>query len=74
MERQEKDIIKIRQLLSDAESMWKDLPHLADIKRSTNDTLEGIAALQRNVTDIMEKGKLKYFLCYQDFNSKELFP
>ncbi|CAK1555602.1 unnamed protein product [Leptosia nina] len=50
MERQEKDIKKIQQLLSDAESMWKDLPRLADLKRATNDTLEAIANSQQNVT------------------------
>lgn len=42
MERQEKEIKKIQRLLSDAESMWKDLPRLADLHRSTNQTMESI--------------------------------
>lgn len=42
MERQEQDIKKIQRLLSDAESMWKDLPRLADLHRSTNQTLEAL--------------------------------
>ncbi|XP_045523345.1 putative leucine-rich repeat-containing protein DDB_G0290503 [Pieris brassicae] len=50
MERQEKDIKKIQQLLSDAESMWKDLPRLADLKRATNDTLEALLVSQANIT------------------------
>lgn len=57
MERQEKDIQKIQQLLTDAESMWKDLPRLADLNRSTNQTLESISHLQKNVTSIDEKCK-----------------
>lgn len=55
MERQEKDISKIQQLLSDAESMWKDLPRLADLQRSTNYTLEGIAELKSNLSGEQEK-------------------
>ncbi|CAB3230722.1 unnamed protein product [Arctia plantaginis] len=43
MERQEQDIKKIQRLLSDAESMWKDLPRLADLHRSTNQTLEALS-------------------------------
>ncbi|XP_038222272.1 uncharacterized protein LOC119839907 [Zerene cesonia] len=50
MERQEGEIKKIQQLLSNAESMWKDLPRLADIKRATNDTLEALAVTQSNIT------------------------
>ncbi|CAD0202483.1 unnamed protein product [Chrysodeixis includens] len=42
MERQEKEIKKIQQLLSDAESMWKDLPRLADINRATNQTIDTV--------------------------------
>lgn len=57
MERQEKDINKIQKLLSDAESMWKDLPHLSDLQRTTNFTLEAIAELKNNLTENQEKGK-----------------
>ncbi|CAG4991244.1 unnamed protein product [Colias eurytheme] len=50
LERQEGEIKKIQLLLSNAESMWKDLPRLADIKRATNDTLEALVAAQSNIT------------------------
>ncbi|XP_045451520.1 uncharacterized protein LOC123660501 [Melitaea cinxia] len=59
MERQEKDINKIQKLLSDAESMWKDLPHLSDLQRTTNFTLEAIAELKNNLTENQEKAVLK---------------
>lgn len=49
MERQEKDIKKIQNLLSDAESMWKDLPKLADLHRSTKQITEAIS----NATDTL---------------------
>ncbi|XP_075980708.1 uncharacterized protein LOC142979583 [Anticarsia gemmatalis] len=49
IERQEKEIKKIQNLLSDAESMWKDLPRLADLYRSTNQTLEAVS----NSTDVI---------------------
>ncbi|CAH0725568.1 unnamed protein product, partial [Brenthis ino] len=59
IERQEKDISKIQQLLSDAESMWKDLPRLADLQRSTNYTLEGLAELKSNLSGEQEKSVAK---------------
>nr|XP_049705083.1 putative leucine-rich repeat-containing protein DDB_G0290503 [Helicoverpa armigera] len=42
MERQEIEVKKIQRLLSDAESMWKDLPRLADLNRSTNETIDSV--------------------------------
>ena len=63
MERQEKEIGKIQHLLSDAESMWKDLPRLADLQRSTNYTLEAIADLKSNITGDQEKGKCNMQHC-----------
>ncbi|XP_049875844.1 putative leucine-rich repeat-containing protein DDB_G0290503 [Pectinophora gossypiella] len=42
MERQEKEIQKIQQLLTDAESMWKDLPRVADLTAATNRTLDAV--------------------------------
>ncbi|KAJ2945770.1 hypothetical protein O0L34_g612 [Tuta absoluta] len=51
MERQEKEVKKIQQLLSDAESMWKDLPRLADLNNSLNQTL---AAIERSRVEMKE--------------------
>ncbi|KAJ0174514.1 hypothetical protein K1T71_009622 [Dendrolimus kikuchii] len=51
MKRQESEIKKIRQLLSDAESMWKDLSRKTDLQLSSNQTLEAIA---KAVEDIKE--------------------
>lgn len=56
MERQEKSVQKIQQLLSDAESMWKDLPRLADLQRSANHTLEALRDVEYNLTGNQERG------------------
>ncbi|KAJ8715203.1 hypothetical protein PYW08_005184 [Mythimna loreyi] len=42
MERQETEVKKIQRLLSDAESMWKDLARQSDLFRFTNHTIETI--------------------------------
>ncbi|KAL0821947.1 hypothetical protein ABMA28_005338 [Loxostege sticticalis] len=55
MERQEKEIVKIQKLLSDAESMWKDLPRLADLQISTNQTLEAIESAKEDLKEANEK-------------------
>ncbi|XP_059048751.1 collectin-12 [Achroia grisella] len=51
MERQEMDIKKIQKLLSDAESMWKDLPRISHLQISTKHTLE---AIERAKDDMIE--------------------
>ncbi|XP_047992190.1 putative leucine-rich repeat-containing protein DDB_G0290503 isoform X1 [Leguminivora glycinivorella] len=56
MERQEKEVKKIQQLLGDAESMWKDLPRLADLRWSTNLTLDAVAAASATLTENNEQG------------------
>ncbi|XP_060804972.1 uncharacterized protein LOC106134226 [Amyelois transitella] len=55
MERQEKEIIKIKQLLSDAEGFWKDLPRLEDLRTSANQTLEAIEKVKEQVKESEEK-------------------
>ncbi|KAL4707868.1 hypothetical protein ACJJTC_010303 [Scirpophaga incertulas] len=55
MERQEKEIIKIQKLLSDAEGMWKDLPRSADLHVATNQTLEAIESVKEDVKENDEK-------------------
>lgn len=57
MERQEKDIKSIQRLLGDAESMWKDLPRLADLRGATNQTLEAIASAKAKLEEDGEQGK-----------------
>ncbi|KAJ8712464.1 hypothetical protein PYW07_005306 [Mythimna separata] len=42
MERQEIEVKKIQRLLSDAESMWKDLARQSDLFRFTNQTIEAV--------------------------------
>ncbi|XP_028159756.1 uncharacterized protein LOC114352370 [Ostrinia furnacalis] len=55
MEKQEKEIVKIQKLLSDAESMWKDLPRLADLQISINQTLEAIESAKEDLKETSEK-------------------
>ncbi|XP_053611090.1 uncharacterized protein LOC128675603 [Plodia interpunctella] len=55
MERQEKEIIKIKQLLGDAEGMWKDLPRQEDLKTSANQTLEAIEKVKEQIKESEEK-------------------
>lgn len=57
MERQEKEIVKIQKLLSDAESMWKDLPRQGDLQVSTNQTLEAIEGAKEDLKENGEKGR-----------------
>lgn len=59
MERQEKDIKKIQKLLSDAESMWKDLPRLAHFQIATNRTLEAIELAKSDSRENDEKSVSK---------------
>ncbi|XP_041982368.1 uncharacterized protein LOC121735578 [Aricia agestis] len=72
MERQERDIKKIQQLLGDAESMWKDLPRLSDLNKYTNQTLDGIAALQRNLTEADEKSVARVTAKLRDMGDRLL--
>ncbi|XP_014371339.2 MAR-binding filament-like protein 1-1 [Papilio machaon] len=51
MERQEAEIKKIQQLLSDAESTWKELPRRSDTQLALNITLESIESIRHNITD-----------------------
>ncbi|KPI99846.1 hypothetical protein RR46_04820 [Papilio xuthus] len=51
MERQEGEIKKIQQLLSEAESTWKELPRRADTQLALNITLESIESIRHNITD-----------------------
>lgn len=57
MERQEADIKKIQQLLSDAESTWKELPRRADTQLALNITLESIETIRHDVTDDRNNSK-----------------
>lgn len=67
MERQEKEIKKIQQLLSDAESMWKDLPRLADINRATNQTIDTVTKATETMLINNEMGKKCHpFICFRD--------
>ncbi|XP_069361251.1 putative leucine-rich repeat-containing protein DDB_G0290503 isoform X4 [Maniola hyperantus] len=70
MERQEKSINKIQKLLSDAESMWKDLPRLADLQRSSNYTLEGLRDLQANLTGNQDKAVTKINLKLREMGDR----
>ncbi|CAH2250106.1 jg6843 [Pararge aegeria aegeria] len=70
MERQEKSISKIQQLLSDAESMWKDLPRTADLQRNANYTLEGIRDLQYNLTGNQDKAVTKINLKLREMGDR----
>lgn len=51
MERQETEIKNIQKLLSNAESMWKELPKLADVAGHINNTL---ASIEKTRNDILE--------------------
>lgn len=51
MERQETEIKNIQKLLSNAESMWKELPRLADVASHINNTL---ASIEKTRNDILE--------------------
>lgn len=51
MERQEADIKNIQKLLSNAESMWKELPKLTDVASHINNTL---ASIEKTRNDILE--------------------
>ena len=57
MERQEIEVRKIQRLLSDAESMWKDLPRLADLHRATNHTIEAVSNSTETILTNNELGK-----------------
>ncbi|XP_052743259.1 structural maintenance of chromosomes protein 2 isoform X2 [Bicyclus anynana] len=70
MERQEKSINKIQQLLSDAESMWKDLPRTADLQRNANHTLDGLRELQHNLTGNQDKAVTKINLKLREMGDR----
>lgn len=78
MKRQESEIKKIRQLLSDAESMWKDLPRKADLQLSSNQTLDAIAKAVEDIKETEENGK-QYFVTFNksviniDNNLKDVY-
>ncbi|XP_072944743.1 uncharacterized protein [Epargyreus clarus] len=72
MERQETDIKKIQKLLSDAESMWKDLPRLADLHRATNHTIESFSDLRNNLTETSEKSVLRITTKLREMNDRLL--
>ncbi|CAH0400994.1 unnamed protein product [Chilo suppressalis] len=55
MERQEKEIVKIKKLLSDAEGLWKELPSRTDLQVSTNQTLEAIESAKEDLKENDEK-------------------
>lgn len=55
MERQEKEIVKIQKLLSDAESVWKELPTRSDLHVATNQTLEAIEGTKEDLKESDEK-------------------
>ncbi|CAH0755928.1 unnamed protein product [Diatraea saccharalis] len=55
MERQEKEIVKIKKLLSDAEGLWKELPSRTDLQISTNHTLEAIESAKEDLKENDEK-------------------
>lgn len=57
MERQGKEITKVQRLLSDAESMWKDLPRLRDLQIATNRTLDAIVNSTESTRENDEKCK-----------------
>lgn len=70
MERQEKEIKKIQQLLSDAESMWKDLPRLADLRGTVNQTLEAIGKVRNDLTENIEKSVGKVTTKLREMNER----
>lgn len=51
MERQEAEIKNIQKLLANAESMWKELPRVADVASHINNTL---ASIEKTRNDILE--------------------
>lgn len=59
MEKQEKEIVKIQRLLSDAEGMWKDLPRLADLHRASNQTLQSVVTGIDNIRENNENSVTK---------------
>ncbi|CAG4960040.1 unnamed protein product [Parnassius apollo] len=59
MERQEADIKKIQQLLSDAESTWKELPRRSESQLGLNLTLEGIQSIKHYLTETEENSTSK---------------
>ncbi|CAH2044026.1 unnamed protein product, partial [Iphiclides podalirius] len=59
MERQEGEIKKIQQLLSDAESTWKELPRRSESLLALNLTLEGIESIRHNMTELEDSSVTK---------------
>lgn len=55
MERQEAEIKKIQKVLSNAESMWKELPKLADVASHINTTLGSIEKTRNDILENDEK-------------------
>jgi hypothetical protein len=60
MERQEKEIVKIQKLLSDAESMWKELPRNTDLQSANNQTLKAIESAKEGLKENDEKSKYQH--------------
>lgn len=55
MERQETEIKAIQKVLSNAESMWKELPKLADVANHMNNTLSSIEKTRNDILENDEK-------------------
>lgn len=59
LKRQETEVKKIRELLSDAESMWKDLPRKSELQLSSNQTMNSIAKAFELIKENDEKSTSK---------------
>lgn len=64
MERQEVEVKKIQRLLSDAESIWKDLARQSDLFRYTNNTIETVNKATETILINNEMGEFTLdFIC-----------
>ncbi|GBP30119.1 hypothetical protein EVAR_94962_1 [Eumeta japonica] len=72
MEKQEKDVKNIQKLLSDAESIWKGLPRLADLNEATNKTIAALQEVKYNIISNEEKGVSKLTTKLREMSDKLL--
>lgn len=70
MERQEDGIKKINNKITEAESIWKDLPKRIELQTATNDTLKAIANVTENIKDSGDNSVNKIITKLHDMNER----
>lgn len=70
MDRQGEEITKVRRLLSDAESTWKELPRLKDLQQATNMTLDAVVNATETLKENDEKAVSKMTAKLRDMGDR----